>query len=81
MKKIVSPYNDQGRLKHTYEERRFMYQNRPSKLHQLPFDQGVQILIYFQVQWFMYQNGSERYLTIFNIIRTANVFYDFVQIK
>ena len=24
---------------------RFMYQNRPSKLHQLPFDQGVQIVI------------------------------------
>ena len=23
---------------------RFMYQNRPSKLHQLPFDQGVQIV-------------------------------------
>ena len=27
------------------EERRFMYQNRPSKSHQLPFDQGVQIHI------------------------------------
>ena len=27
------------------EERRFMYQNQPSKSHQLPFDQGVQIHI------------------------------------
>ena len=26
-------------------KRRFMYQNRPSKSHQLPFDQGVQIVI------------------------------------
>ena len=27
------------------EERRFMYQNQPSKWHQLPFDKGVQIHI------------------------------------
>jgi hypothetical protein len=26
-------------------KQRFMYQNQPSKLHQLPFDQGVQIVV------------------------------------
>ena len=37
----------EGSSNHTHsdEERRFMYQNRPSKSHQLPFDQGVQIVI------------------------------------
>ena len=31
---------------HSDEERRFMYQNRPSKSHQLPFDQGVSSVVY-----------------------------------
>ena len=30
---------------HWNEEWKFMYQNHSSKLHQLPFDQGVQIVI------------------------------------
>ena len=57
-----------------------MYQNRPSKSHQLPFDQGVQIHICItQVQCFMYQNRLERYLTVFCINRTTNVCYDFIR--
>ena len=34
--------------KYSDEERRFMCQNRPSKSNQLPFDQGVQIVIEFR---------------------------------
>ena len=34
-----------------------------------------------QVQWFMYQNRSQRYRTVFCINRTANVFYDFIRIS
>ena len=34
----------------------------------------------FSAQWFMYQNQSERYLTVFCINRTTNVCYDFIRI-
>ena len=34
-----------------------------------------------QVQWFMYQNWSEPYLTVFCINCTANICYDFIQIQ
>ena len=34
-----------------------------------------------QVQWFMYQNWSERYLTVFCINRTTNVCYDFIRMR
>ena len=55
-----------------------MYKNQPSKLHQLPFDQGVQIVI--SPSSVVYVPEPERYLMVFFINRTANVCYDFIQI-
>ena len=46
-----------------------MYQNQPSKLHQLPFDKGIHIVISPRspagVQ--LYKNRLERHLTVFGI--------------
>ena len=45
---------------------RFMYQKRPSKSHQLPFDQGSKYLFLQDIQQ-VYQNRSECHLTVFCI--------------
>ena len=49
-----------------------MYQNQPSKSHQLLLVQGDQISISPRV----YQNHSDCYLAVFCIDNTANVCYD-----
>ena len=57
-----------------------MYQNWPSKLHQLPFDQGIQIVI--NPSSVVYVPQPMRALSdgIFFINRTANICYDFIRI-
>ena len=48
----------------------------PKVIASITFDLAVQIHT-TEVQLFMYQNQSERYLKVFCINRTANVCYDF----
>ena len=52
----------------------------PKVIASITFDLAVQIHT-TEVQLFMYQNQSERYLKVFCINRTANVCYDFIRIK